>query len=208
MIKEKEIIFKNEKIEEYIGKHLQFMKSKNQYQAQSKMSAEENAANILAGYWFSLLNDAVMNHLPVEDWIDFSYETIDKLPIALAALYKLQSESYSQKENAEIIAKTVAAVCYALAMNEHNCEFKVSTRRTKLTPPNAVLPPLWADAYSIETGIKESVDFLPPALKTINSPFEMEKGIFISMRPIIRAYQRATGVNLEDYHIADIAING
>lgn len=93
-------------------------------------------------------------------------------------------------------------------MNEHNCELKVSTRRTKLTPPTAVLPPLWADAYSIETGINELIDFLPPALETLDSPFEMEKGIFISMTPIIRAYKRATGVNLKDYNIADIAING
>ena len=206
MICDNGIEFKNPEIEEMLEENIKYVTGEQEVVDRGDL---QNFKDILSGFWFSLLNDAMMLKLPKEDWIDFTYETIGKLPKALASLYRLQKNGYSEAENADAIGRTIAATMYGLAMNEHGCELKVTRKRTVLTPPDAVMPPLWAECLYAETGIKNKVDFLEPSLKAVMNPFiSMEKGLFIAMTPVIKAYKQATGVDLREYGLGDMMISG
>ena len=119
--------------------------------------------------------------------------------MALRSLYMLQKPSYTREKNASIIGKTIGAVMYGLAMNEHGYS---------LTVEKGKKGPLWADLFTIYIDGLQKVDFLVPALQTVNSSLiVMQEGLFIDMTPVIKAYQTATGIDLAEHGLANIMIS-
>lgn len=206
MIKDNEIIFANPNIELFIKRNMEsiVLSQKDPEKAAQIIrgkSIQELGEEIIGGYLDTLLNKAMMRNLTAEQWIDLTYDTIDKLPYALIALYKFQAAiGYSPEENAVIIGKTIAAVMYGLAMNEHGYTISVK---------GGTKQPLWADRLRIYiNGIKKA-DFLEPGLRAVlSSPFVMQSGVFVDMNPVITAYQAVTGKNLAEYGIANIMLSG
>ena len=205
MIKDKEIIFKNSKIEDLIEKSRQEMVQYNMptFKAGRLIegkSVQEQGESIIAGYWVSLLADAMMNRLRVKMWIDFTYDTIERLPYSLSSLFMIQKNNgYTRERNASVIGKTIAAVMYGLAMNEHGYAFSVEMGK---------IGPLWGDLFSIRINGAQKVDFLDPALRAVGAtPIVMQKGLFVDMTPVIQAYKSATGIDLAQYRLANIAIS-
>lgn len=47
---------------------------------------QEQGEDIIGGYWDTLLGEAMMGHLRNRKWIDFTYDTIGKLPYSLISL--------------------------------------------------------------------------------------------------------------------------
>ena len=203
MIKEDEIIFKNPKIEELIERsrqeELQCGNAAEFRKQFAEKSMQECGETIIVGYWRSLLEDAMIGRLHIGKWMDFTYETIDRLPYSLISLYMLQDDwGYPHERNATIIGKTIGAVMYGLAMNEHGYALTVEKGRKG---------PLWADLFNICIEGIQKTDFLAPALQSVHaSPIVMQKGLIVDLTPVIRAYQTATGVDLAEHGIANIML--
>lgn len=205
MIKDNIIIFKNPRVEELLEikrrETLQYGLSTPEAMKQlTKKTMQEQGESIIVGYWFSLLEEAMMERLRMRKWIDFSYETIERLPYSLISLYMLQkAEGYTRERNTNVIGKTIGAVMYGLAMNEHGYSFTVKKGKKG---------PMWGDFFSISVDGIQKVDFLYPALQTVSSSqIIMQKGAFVDMNPIIRAYQIATGIDLSEHGLGNIVID-
>ena len=205
MIKDNEIIFKNIRIEELIESWRQETTQYGLFTPEAKKlwaekTIQDEGETIIAGYWVSLLVEAMMDRLRTRKWIDFTYETIERLPYSLISLYMLQKTwGYSRDRNASVIGKTIGAVMYGLAMNEHGYALAVEKGKKE---------PLWADRINIYIDGIQKVDFLAPALQTVNSSLiVMQEGLFVDMTPVIGAYQTATGVDLSEHGLANIMIS-
>ena len=204
MIRENEIIFNNPKIEAMIDDHVRSIKQykedfENWKKDYLKMSLLEHCEGMIGGYWYSLLSEAMMTRLSSDQWIDFTYDTIGRLTYPLTALYMLQRDHYTEEKNKELIGKTLAAVMYGLAMNEHNYKLKAEKGRKN---------PLWADGLNIYIVGRKRVDFLSPALQAVNSSLLfIQTGIMINMTPLIEAYKMATGIDLGQYGVGNIIIS-
>ena len=195
MIENGKILFSNGKVGEIIENHIRDTEIYNQLGSEEygkraqKQTIQEIGEGIFGGYLYSLL-DAVCEATAEDSWVDFSYSTVKNIPIALLSLYKKQKASYEEKRNATVIAKTIACILYATAMNEHNCMLRVT---------HAKAEPAWADALSLKLGTKREVDFLKPALDSVfNGPLQVENGIAVSPEPLIKAYKSAIGVDLSE----------
>lgn len=212
MITPEGIKFKNQKIEEMLlaqiedskaieGKSMEevaaFLKKKNR---------QQQGESLISGFWYSFLNDAMMNHIDNNDWFDFTYETLPKLSLAIAALFRMQKDSYSEEMNRDIIGKTMATVLYGLAMNEHNCNIRV----THMADKGKINTDYdWSYDMSLKIGLKREIDFREAGLLSVrNVPVEVEGGMYISVDPLIKAYKSTIGVNLADYGFGDIMIGG
>ena len=202
MITNDEIIFKNPKIEEMIDENRRFMELSDAEQQHFMKTAaiKQVGETFIGGYWTSFFD--AMFLLEQKYWMDMTYETLENLPYVLNSLYKLQTEGYSHSENMEILAKTVAAYLYGLAMNEHGCRLIISEPSALLMNDPSNQPPLWADMISIRTGISRELDFLEPALQALQRGKNT-----IALSPVIKAYKRATGVDLAQYNLKDILIS-
>lgn len=205
MIKDNEIVFVNPKIglilERSKKEYELFMKSPEEgMRKKREKSIQKLGEDIIGGYWDTLLGEAMMGRLRNRKWIDFTYDTIGKLPYSLISLYQLQkANGYSRARNATVIGKTIGAVMCGLAMNEHG--YALTVERGKKEP-------LWADLFRIYIDGIQKVDFLEPALQSVSSPLVvMQKGLSINMTPVIEAYQMATGVNLAEHEFVNIMIS-
>ena len=206
MIDENQVIFKNQSIERMIHGHVETLRLLNEKGHDAflgtwgELSTQEQGESILAGYWFSLLSDAMMNRLPQSLWVDFSYETIHNLPACLTSLYCLQQTSYTAEKNADLVGRTIAAVLFGLAINEHNCSLRVKKKKEE---------PCWGADLSFKVGVKREIDFLEAAQTAIkSSPISVENGIFVEMTAPIKAYKSAIGVDLSKYKLSSFIING
>ncbi len=161
------------------------------------MTIQEAGENMFGGYLESLL-EVVMESAERDNWIDFTYSTMKNIPLALLLLYRKQKASYEGERNATVIAKTLASVLYATAMNEHSCMLRVTRAKGE---------PAWGEALSLKLGTKREVDFLKPALDAVfSSPLQIENGIAISPEPLIKAYKSAIGVDLSEKGLAPMLL--
>lgn len=207
MINKNEIIFKNHAVEEMLENQKKVAAMRNTFTPEvaaryfKSLSLQDIGKGIIGGYWYTLLCEVMMNALQPKAWIDFSYETIHNLPAVITVLYHFQKKNgYSDDRNIDVVAKTIGAVMYGLAMNEHGCDLAVIRGKGS---------PLWGDALNIFVEADKKTDFLKPALQTVKaSPLLMGSGAYFEMTPVIDAYKDTIGVDLTDYKIGNIMISG
>lgn len=206
MVLRDEIIFKNPVIDKMLEKEIRdaalplSIRNEAIKERYKSISTQEIGEEIIAGYWYSLICEVMMNTLGFKKWIDFTYDTLHNLPVVLTSLYHFQKNNgYSDDRNAVVVAKTIGSIMYGLAMNEHGAKMKVE---------KGVGSPLWGDSVHIYVDMKKKTDFLEPALKTLKAaPFVVSGGRWFEMTPIIDAYKETTGVNITDYEVGSIMIN-
>ncbi len=212
MIREDGIEFKNPRIEEiinYSNENQSVLFGEDQRKAGAfirSLSKQQLAENVVGGFWYSFF-ECMMNDVRPEMWFDFTYDTLDRLPATVIALYNRQRNAYSDEQNRLIIGKTLAAVLIGLAMNEHGCEWSVG----KLKDRSQVGSQLdWAADTGIRIGTKEPTDFRTAGLSVVvQPPMEVENGAYISVAPLVNAYKTAMGVDLARYGLnMDIIISG
>ncbi len=194
--------FNNPKIDEMLKNAID-TENRSEEKRQKKtesMSASEMGESIIAGYWLTFFSQAKKTN-------DFSYEqfNMDCFGEDIKNLFQLVIRESTLDRTKEVIAKTIAAYLYGLAMNEENCGIYVSRMRTELTAKDAKLPPLWANAFSVKTGKEDRKDFLEAALESLQYPVKIAGGLYLNMKPFVKAYKKATGVDLSEKGIGNIA---
>ena len=176
----------------------------------SEYSQEELGFDTLFGYIVSLFSAADRNNIA----LNLTYESLRHLPAALNALFRDQKQIYSDNMNKEIIGKTIGAYFNLLCANETGCSIeieKVPDRKDRDIDDAMrafLMERTWVGCR-ILTGTLKRVDFRGAGLDCLNfAPFEVEDGAFVDMTPIIDLYKEATGVDLNDYDIANVIISG
>lgn len=204
--------FKNEQINKILSDHENYniaVESADSMEKAAeimrKLSTEELGNAILGGYYSSLVEVAGWNDVFPEP----SYDQLDKLAPALAMLYSAQRESYSPRENAEIIGKTIAAYMALLCINETGCVPQYSRINPMMYASQADIPEAWGGAIIIEVGSRKPVDFYQAGLDAVKEErIAMDDGLAVDMTPVIIAYRRATGIKLSEYGLANLMIGG
>ena len=164
------------------------------------ISSKESVQFMLGGYFTALEDGAEL----VGKELDLSYESVRDISAALIGLANLQKDDYLPQKNAFVTLKTLAAYLILLAAENHG--YSVSVKKgigSKYPYKNA----MWADMFYLELGGKKNSDLLPAAVRAAESaPFEVENGLALNVVPLIEAYKKLTGVNLEELGLANVVV--
>lgn len=171
-------------------------------------STEEIGNAIIGGYLMTFLAVAEENGIA----FDLTYGTMKNFSAGLAALYlKQQKLNYGSKRNAIVVGKTISVYLTLLCVNEEGGRLEyVNGNSTLLTQEAAA--ELHSRSYagiSVFTGTERIINFFDAGQRCVfGHDREVEGGLFVAMTPAIRAYKRATGVDLAKYGLGDVMIGG
>ena len=176
-----------------------------------EMRMDEMALSMLGAYVQDVLNASEEMGNP----LDLTYGTVDKLPLALAPLYRGrmgEGEGRAVEQNAAVTtAKHLAAYLFALAVNEHDCPIKVTRLGGPMMKPDPNAEPAWVNnTVRIQIGTDRRRDFLPVVLDATGLDyFPGEKPhLHIESAPIRRVYRAVTGVDLESHGYPEMVFQG
>jgi hypothetical protein len=170
-----------------------------------KMSYKEQAKTILGGFLVDVACACQENEIE----FDLLYSSLNQFNKVIAALYKRSYKIGGKKEATDTVAKAILAYFTMLCANEHDCSVEYVSLRNPLLSQAGMenLLKNSLSGVSVRVGIKEKTDFYASAMKTVScAPFDMGKGLFVNMSPIIVEYERVTGVDLRQYGIGEIMI--
>lgn len=202
-----ELSIKNDKLVSHFQaeRDMVALRSENMEDSKVRAWSIDHPETMLYGYLDSFLEVCEANQIE----FDLTYKTIENLGMGLVALYQVQKKVYDQQKNAEIVAKTLAAVLSYLAINEHGCWFRTTSYLTQFKAGKVPKQPLWADVLSIAVGRKNKyMDLLAAAKESVTPGSVMSpNGLSIQPAAIIAEYKKLTGVDLVEYGIASIFMN-
>ena len=165
-------------------------------------SEEDGIRLIFSGYLDAMESGAKLAKVD----LDMTYETVSNLMPSVIMLAHLQkAQEYDNKKNAELVAKTLAAYLTMLAINNHKVKVGVGSKANKWKESR---PEYWSDKYYLRLNNKKESDLLPYAVAGINaSPIEVENGFTLEISPLLGAYRRITGVDLQEYGFVNLIID-
>lgn len=202
-----ELSIKNDKLVSHFQaeRDMVALRSENMEDSKVRAWSIDHPETMLYGYLDSFLEICEASQIE----FDLTYKTIENLGMGLVALYQVQKKVYDQQKNAEIVAKTLAAVLSYLAINEHGCWFRTTSYLTQFKAGKVPKQPLWADVLSIAVGRKNKyMDLLAAAKESVTPGSVMSpNGLSIQPAAIIAEYKKLTGVDLVEYGIASIFMN-
>ena len=176
-----------------------------------EMRMDEMTQIMLGGYVQDVLECSEAAGYP----LDLTYGTVDRLPFALAPLYRDrlgEGEGRAVEQNAAVTtAKHLASYLFALAVNEHDCPIKVTRVGGPMMKPDPNAEPAWVrNTVRIQIGTDRRRDFLPVVLDATGLDyFPGEKPhLHIESAPIRRVYRVVTGVDLESYGYPEMVFQG
>jgi len=173
-----------------------------QYLISITNSEDDIIRGIFAGYLHAMESGAQIANV----LLDMTYETLPNIiPATTALAYLQKKQGYDNQENAELTMKTLAAYLTLMAVNNHRAKIQVNKRASRRREE---APDLWSYIYYLRINNKRDSDFLPPAIEGINAtPVEVANGFTVDVGPLIGAYKRITGVDLEDYGFSNLIID-
>ncbi len=194
--------FQNEAVNEIFEFYSNVKEAKEAGQNPMDMlDIKEITYNIIAAYAIDVLDIAEDTG---ED-LNLKYDTLNKLPKVMTALWRTRAKTLSVSENRDSFAKSMAAYLTFLAVNEHDAGI-YGTIDENLSSDK--IENLWADLVEISFGNREhSIDLLPVCKKSIkNNSHLMPQGVMIDIVPVRQAYASITGVDLAEHRLMSIAI--
>ena len=173
-----------------------------------KASAEECGNAIIGGYLTTFLGVAEENRIA----LDLTYGTLKNFSAGLASLYLTQQKlNFESKRNAIVVGKTISVYLTLLCVNEEGGRLKYENGNSPLLTQEAAAE-LHSRSYagiSVSTGTERIINFFDAGQRCVfGHDMEVEGGLFVAMAPAIRAYKRATGVDLAEYGLGDVMIGG
>jgi hypothetical protein len=169
----------------------------------SNIRSEEDAIKLIfSGYLDAMENGAKLAKVD----LDMTYETAQNLMPSVIMLAHLQKEQeYDNQKNAELVAKTLAAYLTMLAINNHKVKVAVGAKANRLKENR---PEYWSDKFYLRLNNKTESDLLPYIVAGINaSPIEVDNGFTLEISPLLGAYRRITGVDLQEYGFVNLVIS-
>ena len=139
--------------------------------------------------------------------LDFSYETLSDLPVAVASCYQRNRNDRPEDIAVNGTIKALAAYFFALSMNEHGLPWNVQLLPEK-TRTNMYDPAVWSGISRVTTGKKHKADFLLPVLAGYKRTNLFGKKIMsFDLAALFKEYKAVTGVDLEQHGLKSIAFD-
>lgn len=139
--------------------------------------------------------------------LDFSYETLSDLPVAVASCYQVSRKDRPEELAVNATIKALAAYFFALSMNEHGLPWNVRFLPEKMCT-NRLDPAIWSGVSRITTGKKHKADFLLPVLAGCHRNNLLGKKILsFDLAALFKEYKAVTGVDLEQHGLKSIAFD-
>ena len=190
-----ELTIKNDKLSEIIGR---LHSGDLDNPVRPGQSVQDHGENVIGTYAL----DIIFSGWEVGKELDFTYETLADLPAAVESCYRRDLRGEHKLTALDGTTKALAAYFFALAMNEHGCFWQV--RKMSMT----IKDPLWADVLRITTGEKLKTDFLLPVSAGCKVSDVMGKQrISFDLAALFREYKTATGVDLQEHGLRNIAFS-
>ena len=203
MNEDKKLKFKNDRVEEMLQRSADFYARPKEEQTYKGFSDGELAELVISSY----ATDMLASSYQIDRPLDFTYETLDRMPLVLRAdLLRYMGGGRTVRQSVEALAKSFAAYIFFLTVNEHDCRWTVSKMRTALTPKEAEFGPLWAEIYRVTAGIRREEDFLTAALAGAQVKVGDKKAlVMLDAAPTVKAYRRAFRVDLREHGLVSFA---
>ena len=190
-----ELTIKNDNLSKIIGRLHGGDLEKPVHEGQS---VQDHGENVIGTYAL----DIIFSGWEVGKELDFTYETLADLPAAVESCYRRDLKGEHKLTALDGTTKALAAYFFALAMNEHGCSWQV--RKMSMT----IKDPLWADILRITTGETMKTDFLLPVSAGCKVSDVMGKQrISFDLAPLFRENKAATGVDLQEHGLRNIAFD-
>lgn len=174
------------------------MNSKEYENFVNKNSRTEIAKSTMGAYAQDLIRAAELRGIS----LDLTYGTVSLLDDAFQAFFdEMTDECYNEEAMAVIIARSMAGYFTLLAINEENCHCEFKDKYSELMT-NAAFDELLDTTFSgvsVTIGSDEKADLLLSAMRSIRTKENDYTSLYINILPILRAYEKATGVNLNEY---------
>ena len=193
-------MIKNDDLAAIIGRLLK--EEPNQPALEGK-TMQEQGEDLIGTYALDMLYSG----WAVNKELDFTYETLLELPVAVASCYRRNREDQPEPVAVNGTAKALAACFFTLAMNEHGLSWDVRQMPVLLGAKKPPKDPLWG-VFRIQTGEKKKADFLLPVTNGCRVQKAMGKRLLtFDLTALIREYKAATGVDLEKHGLRNIAFD-
>ena len=139
--------------------------------------------------------------------LDFSYDTLSDLPVAVASCYQVSRKDRPEELAVNATIKALASYFFALSMNEHGLPWNVRFLPEKMRT-NRLDPSNWGGVSRITTGKKHKADFLLPVLAGCkrNNLFG-KKVLSFDLAALFKEYKAVTGVDLEQHGLKNIVFD-
>ena len=139
--------------------------------------------------------------------LDFSYDTLSDLPVAVASCYQVSRKDRPEELAVNATIKALASYFFALSMNEHGLPWNVRFLPEKMRT-NRLDPSNWGGVSRITTGKKHKADFLLPVLAGYKRTNLFGKKIMsFDLAALFKEYKAVTGVDLEQHGLKSIAFD-
>ncbi len=149
--------------------------------------------------------DIIYSGLAIDQEMDFTYNSIKKLPLVVASVYRRNKEDAHDSISATV--KALSAFFFALAMNEHDCLWEVRRMPVLLNSEKPPKDPLWG-VFRVQTGKNKKTDFLLPVSRGCHTREFMGKSILtFNFDLLIREYKAALGIDLEKRGLLNIVFD-
>ena len=139
--------------------------------------------------------------------LDFTYETLSDLPVAVTSCYQRSRKDRPEDPAVNATVKALAAYFFALSMNEHGLPWNVQFLPEKMRT-NMYDPAVWSGISRVTTGKKHKADFLLPVLAGYKRTNLFGKKIMsFDLAALFKEYKAVTGVDLEQHGLKSIAFD-
>ena len=185
-----ELTIKNDRLAAIVGRLLQEQDmSKPDFDGKTEQQIGED---MIATYAYDLLISGVNAGVK----LDFSYQTLANLTSAVYPCFQGYAAQAPFEASVEGLTKSIAAYLFALAMNEHGCEWEVRRMPVLLNPSKPSPSPLWG-VFRIQTGIQKKDDFLLSVNQGCKVIDGKGKRLLTFVNSVaIASYKSAVGVDL------------
>ena len=193
-----ELTIKNDDLGEIIGKVLAEGENEPVFEGRTP---EQNGQYMVVTYAMDILR----NGLSLGKELQFAYKDLIDLPAAAAACYRAYRQRESVTYSAQGTAKSLAAYFFVLAWNEQDLPCEVRTKPVLMDP---VKEPDFGNWINFTIRLKGE-DFL----RAINEGLRIfrtndgKRLVSYDLNPLMKAYHKATGVDLAEKGLVNIAFD-
>lgn len=194
------IIIKNDDLGIIIGRVLEGENRKPGYEKKTEQEAVEDIIGTYA-------MDIFYSGLAVGKDLEFAYETLSDLPVAVASCYQRSRKDRPEELAVNATIRSLASYFFALSMNEHGLPWNVQHLPEQMRSGTMDVS-TWCGLFRITTGKKHKADYLLPVLAGCQKSNLFGKKILsFDLAALFKEYKAVTGVDLEQHGLKSIAFD-
>ena len=193
-----ELTIKNDDLGEIIGKVLAEGENEPVFDGRT---SEQNGQYMVVTYAMDILR----NGLSLGKELQFAYKDLIDLPAAAAACYRAYRQRESVTYSAQGTAKSLAAYFFILAWNEQDLPCEVRTKPVLMDPEKEPDFGSWIN-FTIRLKGEDFLRAINEGLRILRTN-DGKRLVSYDLNPLMKAYHKATGVDLAEKGLVNIAFD-